>query len=379
MPAIPGDVAAALVAPIKRWRFRYQRVTGSTVTTLTDVVSCKVQCNYLAQASNRTCDVVLGPETVFDQLTDLFRPWVDLLLPSGLYASWLLGTFRLSASSLRVATGPGDRPQSLTGYDTLIDVQEAKLLDRRVTNTGSEYVDAAMHVLDTVTPLTPENSSQIVLGTTLLPAPMEWSPGTSKLTVVNDLLAAINYESLQMDEYGGPVVKPYVAPDSQTPVWTYTVDRSSVILPGIDTELDLFSVPNVWLGYVSEPDRPTLRSVRRNDDPGSQTSTINRGREIVQVVDTSTLHLTEQTGPTGTLPAATQADLDALVERARSESSTIYEQVKMSTGLMPFHGIGDVVAVDYGAGVANYRETSWSMDLRAGGTMTHELRRAVTL
>jgi hypothetical protein len=68
-----------------------------------------------------------------------------------------------------------------------------------------------------------------------------------------------------------------------------------------------------------------------------------------------------------------------LVLRARSESSTIYEQVKMSTGLMPFHGVGDAVGVDYGAGLGNYREVSWSMELRAGGQMTHELRRAVTL
>jgi hypothetical protein len=51
----------------------------------------------------------------------------------------------------------------------------------------------------------------------------------------------------------------------------------------------------------------------------------------------------------------------------------------MSTGLMPFHGVGDAVGVDYGAGLGNYREVSWSMELRAGGQMTHELRRAVTL
>jgi hypothetical protein len=556
-----AEINAALVSPRRRWRFKYFIVDTTAVYETKDVVECRLQCNYLAQGANRTCDVVFGPNVEFDQLRQAFRPVAQLVMPpvvitddfqgatnadmngrltttggktwvanggtwsifgnggrhsnttpgnltvdtgeadgtwqidfytatdlaySGIrfrdngggqnyqlktdgstwhfqhdgvtdigvtapgtvttntwyylrivlaghrvkiyindvltfdhtgtdlnyttgtkvglqafnattplwdnfrwvgvaegYAEWVLGTFRLSASTLRVAGTPSDRPQKLDGYDLLIDYQETKILDRYVVAAGANPVSAAKTLSGLITSSSIGsvyyNAMSAPPTVTTLPAPMEWPPGTSYLTIINDLLASVNYTSLTITANGQPVSVPYVPPESSTTVWTYRVDRDSVIIPGVDTELDLFNVPNVWVGYVSEPDRPALRSVARNDDPSSATSTLSRGREIVQLVDTSTLHLTEQTGPSGNLPAATQADLDALVLRARSESSTIYEQVKMSTGLMPFHGVGDAVGVDYGAGLGNYREVSWSMELRAGGQMTHELRRAVTL
>jgi hypothetical protein len=258
-----------------------------------------------------------------------------------------------------------------------VDLQQSKLLDRLVLPAATRHVSAVWDLLEEAG--FPDHSG-VVESETETVAALEWPPGTPILTVINDLLTAVNYDTLSFTPEGLPVAAPYVSPQDTFPLWEYAVDAASVIRPGIDTTLDLFNVPNVWVGVVSEPDRPPLRSVLRNDDPASALSTVSRGREIVQLIDSSMLHLTEQQDTSGnTIPAATQGDLDKLVERARDESSTVFEQVKMTTGLMPFHGVGNVFSIDYGAGAANYREVSWSMDLAAGGAMVHELRRAVIL
>ncbi len=299
------------------------------------------------------------------------------------YAGWPMGTFRLSASTLRVAGGPMERPQKLQGYDLLVDYQETKFLDRKVIAAGSNPITEAKLLSNDITASSIggayANAMSAPPTATTLPAAMEWPPGTSYLTAINDLLASVNYTPLSITAAGQPMSLPYTAPSEEVPVWTYKVDAASVIKPGVDTELDLFNVPNVWLGFVSEPDRPTLRSVARNDDPASATSTFNRGRQIVKIVDTGTLHLTEQTTASGTLPAATQGDLDALVLRAKTEDSTVYEQVKFDTGIIPLHGVGSVIGLDYGTGVKNYREMSWAIDLAAGGNMKHDCRRAIVL
>src|SRR5687767_13380519 len=156
-----AEIDAALVSSVRTWRFRYERLRGDTVlNTGLDVVDCKVQCSYMATGSNRTCNVTFGPNVEFNQLSDLFRPWADLLMPDGGYQSWSLGLFRLSGSTLRVATTPSDRPQKLDGYDLLLDCQDSKLLDRKVIPVTDGYTGAALNVLTEVMP-TPDWSMVI--------------------------------------------------------------------------------------------------------------------------------------------------------------------------------------------------------------------------
>lgn len=205
-----------------------------------------------------------------------------------------------------------------------------------------------------------------------LPAQLEWPPGTPKLTIANDLLQAINFETLSMTSMGIPIANSYRSPDQVAPIWSYKVDRDSVIVPGIDVELDLFKIPNVFVCIVSEPDRATLRSVYVNDDPNSLTSTVTRGRSIVMMVEPP------QTTPgMDTEQAPDQATLDAKVLRAAQEASQQFEVATFSTGLMPFHEDSDVCWIDYGEGPLLFREHEWSMDLKAGGLMTHRFRRVV--
>jgi hypothetical protein len=76
-----AEINAALVHPRRRWRFKYFIVDTTSVYETKDVVECRVQCNYLAQGANRTCDVVFGPNVEFDQLRQAFRVEAQLVMP----------------------------------------------------------------------------------------------------------------------------------------------------------------------------------------------------------------------------------------------------------------------------------------------------------
>jgi hypothetical protein len=363
MPYNVVDVEAALVAAQRRWSFRYERVASDGTVSDETVVSCTVKHEDLADVK-RTCDVVLPASSSFDQLTDRLRPYARLMMPDGDWQEWPLGTFYLQSSRRRRASAAGDSLSARVGYDGTLRMQEDKLSDRHVVAAGVAYTTA---VKDQLTAAGLPTSSVSDVATTL-PAAMEWEPGTTRLKVVNDLLAAINYRPLAFDAYGTPVVVPYIPPDEAPVLWRYAVDASSVVRPGVDTELDLFGMPNRWIAFVSQPDLPPLRAVLTNSDPADPLSTVGRGRVIAKVLDASEVG-----------EAPTQAILDALVERAAQEERSQYERASFETGLMPIHGSGDVCELDVGDGVVRYREVSWEIELRAGGSMKHEMRRVVQL
>ena len=107
---------------------------------------------------------------------------------------------------------------------------------------------------------------------------MEWEPGTSKLRILNDLLAAINYESASFDERGRLVCQPYLSPSARAASYVYAADEWSPVTGNVDQTLDLFDVPNKWVLVKSEADQAPLTSVYVNDLPSSPTSTVSRGR-----------------------------------------------------------------------------------------------------
>lgn len=370
MAAPTSDVAYALTQPTRSWRFNYYAVNaaGAEVRELT-VEDCKVSNNDLADKVKRTCTVRLAKSSTFDQLTERFRPYATLILPSGSTAVWCLGTFYLSSATDALLTQAGESSRDFVGYDMLLALDEEKLTDRYVEGAGANpTTQLSTHLANRGFP-----TSGIIAQSKTLPAPLEWQPGTSILTLLNDLLGAVGYRSLYMDEQGVPRGEPYVNPATAPVVWAYAPDTKSVIVPGVEVTLDLFGVPNKWTAYVSEPDRPTLTSTYTNTNSLSPTSTVSRGRTINEVIQL------QQSPEGGDVPPVDQATLDAKVQQMAQQASQVYSDVSMTTGLMPFHGAGDVVTLDTGAGPIRYREASWSLECKPGGRMEHTLRRVVLI
>lgn len=372
------EATAQLLAPSRRWAFRYDVVApNGTVKGHAEMGSApKVANNDLAEESKRTGEFLIMPGAEIDYFQDRLRPYALLQLPGDRWWQWPLGTFHLTAATSR--EGSIADPVPATGFDSLLVLAEDRVTSRYHVAAGTNY-RAAVNTL-----LTSAGFSTKAISSTSLTVPgggEEWDPGTSKLDIINDLLAAIGFRSLVMSPLGVPTSQPYLSPKDAPVVWDYFVGPESVVHPEAATTLDLHSIPNSWVAWVSEPDRPLIISRLTNNDPNSATSTVARGRTIVAVLNQPN-RLPRRRGKLKKwrkFRAATQSVLDDYVARAAEEASQTYETLEFSTGLMPFHGSGDVVRADWGQGVKRYRHTEWEMELAPGGVMQHKARRVVAL
>lgn len=347
----------------RRVSFRYEQWTdnGIYLGDLAGMESCSIEQNWLADIK-RTARFKIRDLGVINYLSDLIKPMIRLHLPpygDRDYVEWPQGLFLLS-SPTRGTTPAGVITRDVQAYDRLQILADQKATTRYALAAGTVVTSAVSTLLGAL-------PKSVTPSTATLPTAWERDPGTPYLTIVNDLLNSINYESLSFDEEGRAIVQPYRNPAARGEEYVYADDTNGLIVPDAEQELDLFGVPNQWSLVVSEPDRLPIVSTYTNNNPGSLTSTLRRGRTITDF-------RTE-------VEAVDQPTLDAKVARLAFESSQVYEAIPFRTALMPIHSGNDVYRITYGPLAINtkYTEQSWSMELKAGAVMQHRARRVVTI
>lgn len=281
------------------------------------------------------------------------------------WAEFPLGVFLPSTPTRHFEYGA---VYEVEAYDLCVILKEDCIIDRLCFSKGTRYLSAVNQVLSGagITGVVYEDSA------VSLPTDREFEPGTSTLEIVNTLLTEAGYRTLTVDADGIFRVTLYTEPTVDKAGYEYRSDELSVIGRSMDTELDLYSVPNVFVGIVSNPDYSLgasnyqyFRAQVTNDDPESPLSTVARGRRIVQLLRPEDI--------------ASQAALHTYVRRAAYEAMQVYEQVQFQTALMPMHEGGDVLILDHPDAAGVYEETGWEMDLRAGGIMSHNARKVRVL
>lgn len=356
------QVKAALHAASRHMAFRYELLDSQNKFKkhLDSVLSGHVSNNALADIK-RTARFSLKDDGSINFLSDRIKPYARLKMSGG-WVEWPLGVFVLSTPPRRVDAA-GVVTREVEAYDLLQVLKDDKVTDRYTVALGTNYITAVKTLLDGAG-LTSQN---LTATDKTLPAARDWAPGTEKLRIINDLLGAINYRSLFMDENGAAVAQPYVSPADRASEYIYRDDQDSVIFPEVEQSLDLFAVPNKWTVVVSEPDRTPLVSTYTNVNPSSSTSTVSRGRTIVDYREQQ--------------EAADQASLDAKVQRIAFEASQVYESIEFETAIQPFHSDSDVYTLEFtGLGIsAKYSEQSWDMPLKSGSKMKHRIRRVVSI
>lgn len=365
----PAEILDALrgTTGSRRWSFRYDLLDrdGALVGPLNNVLSCTITQNWLADIK-RTARIRLREAGGIDYLSDQIQPWIRLHLPPYGPADWVewpQGVFLLSTPK-RSVNSSGLITREIEAYDLLQVYADDKVASRYTVDASTAYMTVIQSLLG---PMPQRPAPSIPPLATGLPVAKEWEPGTSKLKIINDLLGAVNHESLSFNEYGGAVIRPYVNPADRAPEFTYASDQYGLIVPDLDQELDLFTVPNRWVLVFSEPEVPPLVATYTNSNPASPTSTVRRGRTITDF-------RTEQ-------EAADLATLQAKAARLAFEASQIFEAIEFETAMMPFHSGNDVYNIIYDRMVINakYAEQSWELELRAGATMKHRARRVVSV
>jgi hypothetical protein len=360
-------VLAALqgTSGVRRLGFRYELLTGSNgkKADLTGMLSAAVSYDSSADVKRTATFTLRDGVDSIDYGYDRIKPWVQLTMPDGGIVEWPQGVFLLS-SPTRTLTTAGVVSRSVEAYDQLIVLSQDTTFDRYSIPAGTLFTSAITAIIngDVINAtITPSNLT--------LPVTWDYELGTPKLTILNDLLSAMNYRSAWFDENGVLICEPYQLPESRGIGYAYEVGSTSVIVGDIEQQLDLFNVPNRWTLVVSDTDQAPLVATVTNVSTLSPTSTVNRGRTIAALVDGQS--------------AADQATLYALAQKRAYEDSQVGEVVPFATAIMPFHSNAEILGLGIpGLGIASgtkYEELSWSFDLKAGSTMSHTGRRSVSV
>lgn len=195
----------------------------------------------------------------------------------------------------------------------------------------------------------------------------DWPIGTPYLTIINQLLAEINYASIWFDSRGYAHLEELKVPSVSNIKHCYTqTDKTRVLARPSVIEQDAFDAPNVFVAICANPDfEAPLIATAVNDNPMSALSVLRRGRRIVQVYQVNNV--------------PDQAALEAYVSQRKFEGMMSSEIVTIETVKRPGHGVFDTVALSHPDASGIFQEVGWSMVLDNDSLMTHRLKRSVIL
>jgi hypothetical protein len=229
-------------------------------------------------------------------------------------------------------------PEAPETWDGTGLVREVKLLDKLTILDqdmvdGTYSLDAGTVITTAVVTLiqsTGETSIAVTPSAATLAAPLAWEAGTTKLRIVNDLLAVAGYWSLFCDGNGQYRGQPYVRPADRPIRYEFLDGATSIYSPEFERDVDLFGIPNkvVAVGQGSGDDE-ALVGVATNTDTASPYSIAARGRTIVKTY-------------TG-VEAASQTVLDDYARRRLIELTSPTAALEVSHALVPGLSFNDVV------------------------------------
>lgn len=214
------------------------------------------------------------------------RPWAKV---NG--QEWPLGLFIPSTPAAKWSMGKRSWTLSLLGKNTTLEQDKVPAW---VSYPAGTVVTAA--VREQIT-LSGQTGVSITDSTKTLAAGMAWPAGTPRLTIINDLLAAIDYWSLWTDGYGRFRAEPYVLPANRPIRYQLLDGEQSIYRDDFTREQDQYSIPNrVVAGGVGTASAESLVGLWENTDPTSPWSEPSRGFWIthtesgVEAVDLDTLN-----------------------------------------------------------------------------------------
>lgn len=285
-------------------------------------------------------------------------PWFCIKIGEDIL-KYPLGKFIIAPSFY--INGP-EKEVDINGYDLGKIALDDKTIRRIVKNKDNFYTNELQEMLSELySTYAVETSEQKRTNAS------EWSPGTSKLQIMNDILTSLNYYPLHFDEYGVPTGKPYIFPESQSIDMYYKMDKKSIVLPNSNLSSNRFEIPNKFVRYVENTDSDYLVSSYVNDNPDNKFSTVSRGRTIVDIESVSDI--------------ASQKELDNYVKRCAAAAMAVTDEITFRTLNMPGHGFKNClfVEVDELGFREKVVEIGWEMDLTIGGEMLHKCTKVVRI
>lgn len=254
----------------------------------------------------------------------------------------------------------GLKTVAIEGYSPLYLAERKKIETRLSIPAGTNYV-AQINSLLMACGITNIISTPTSL--TMATAREDWEIGTPYLTIINDLLAEINYNSAWVDLNGAVHITPYAAPSLANVTHTYTAGQFSLIGEDYTLSNDMHSKCNVFLVICSNPDLGAPMSATAEiTDPSVPFSTVNIGRvlSVTQVDNTPN-----------------QTVLQNTANMLRTKALLTTQTITFETAINPTHSSFNVLALDNDELSGLFEETEWSMVLSPSANMKHKARRVI--
>lgn len=295
-----------------------------------------------------------------DFLSERIKPYYNLKMGHE-WIRWGQGIYLASSPNRNEQNGGIYR--NIEAFDKSLILKEDMTENRYYITKGTAYTDVIRElVLSTGIEKISIQESELALS-----IDKEYEIGTSKLDIINDLLNAINYNSVYFDENGFCMIRKYITPKERKYDFEYTTNANSIITYGSSETLDVFQVPNKFIRYVENPESDYLISSFVNNRANNKLSTVSRGRTITDIQAVSDI--------------ADQSTLDEYVKKIASERSQVFGGIKFNTIQMPHHTFLDCLHIkNTSLGIAEKMiETGWSINTELNGLMTHTCKKVVEL
>lgn len=347
LPAGPDPLTTHRV---ETWRVDLLTSRDAVVGRLDGVTGGDVKQSVAATISGGGTLTVVDRGQDVDWLSARLRVWwqVDGADP------WALGTF-IPSAPVEDWDGTG-RSWRVELLDKLLVLDEDKVETSFSLPAGTVVTAAVRSVIAA----TGETAVAITDSAETLTSGMVWEPGTSRLRIVNDLLAAINYFSLRADGLGRFVAAPYTRPQDRPVVREFHPGDEAIHREPFTRDQDLANIPNrVVLVSAATGEDPALVGVATNTDPTSPTSVPRRGRTIVHA----------ETG----VEATSQAVIDSLAARRLTDLSQVAATQQIEHAAVPLD-LNAAVSRRWPDGTARAVVTGWTLNLQAGALMRTSLR-----
>lgn len=286
----------------------------------------------------------------FDMFSDRLRPVMTIN-----DVDYDFGEFMIVAAP--VEDDGKEYSYNIEAYDETMMLKQSALTSRLFFAKNTKYLSVISSLIADCG-ITRINYKDNNLRTTI---DHEFAVGTSYLTIINQLLDEINYAHVHAGENGYMYLE-----ENQTKIvadYVYSDDNSTLI-DSIKRDTDIYSLPNVVIGFTSSPDAiSSLRYQRVNSDPTSAISTVRRGYNVVETIELNDCpnYSVLQQVVNNRFVNVTQA----------TETATV---ITMPDGN---HLYGSFVSIGENTLNEVFREVGWSIEF--GGQMIHNLERRVTV
>lgn len=259
-----------------------------------------------------------------------------------------------------------------------------------VTFTASDSVPVLQIVQDVIESAGERIDVDASVSLTLT-QPRVWEAGTSKLTIVNDLLETLNYQALWVDGVGNFRATPVVRPAQRSIRYTVLNDDTgqalvreltdgdeSIYQPEWERDRDTYDVPNKVIAVAAgSGEAAPLSGTVTNEDPDSEFSYPKRGRWIVRILEG--VEVPDFSGAPDP-SAATVAFLQEKALQTLVTASAVQASVSVSCLPIPVELLDAVRFASTPAGIeARHTVRSVGLDLRFDGLMSLELQEVIDL